>query len=310
MTFSDDQRALAAFIQLPFPQAHVLRTWELQGGLSAQMRALELVLPDGEYRRVVVRCPGAVAFQRDPDNIAREFRLLKVLDANLLSVPASYYLGDIDGTPAMVTQFVDGVTEFSPVDVGSFISQFAAQLAKIHHIDSMNNDLSFLPRSSDTFHAGVNRLVTDHTQSPIGLHLREYLSTVAEQQPVNNAALLHGDYWPGNLLWNEGKLVAIVDWEDAELGDPLIDFAISRLDTLLVFGVQAMNDFTEHYRAVSTAHFNQLPYWDMYAALRAAPHLAEWSAGYPQLGRPDVTETSMRERLEWFAEQALLRAST
>jgi aminoglycoside phosphotransferase (APT) family kinase protein len=37
--------------------------------------------------------------------------------------------------------------------------------------------------------------------------------------------LLHGDFWPGNALWRDGALVAILDWEDAAIGDPLADVA-------------------------------------------------------------------------------------
>ena len=32
--------------------------------------------------------------------------------------------------------------------------------------------------------------------------------------------LLHGDYWPGNVLWQQGRLAAVLDWEDAALGGP------------------------------------------------------------------------------------------
>jgi aminoglycoside phosphotransferase (APT) family kinase protein len=38
--------------------------------------------------------------------------------------------------------------------------------------------------------------------------------------PQRNASvLLHGDFWPGNTLWKDGQLVAIIDWEDAASGD-------------------------------------------------------------------------------------------
>ena len=122
---------------------------------------------------------------------------------------------------------------------------------------------------------------------------------------LNKPALLHGDFWPGNILWKDGKLTAVVDWEDARLGDPLADFAISRLDTLLVFGQEAMNEFTDCYQAVSQADLANLPYWDLYAALRAAPHLAEWSAVYPHFGRRDITEELMRTRHTQFLEVTL-----
>jgi aminoglycoside phosphotransferase (APT) family kinase protein len=36
-------------------------------------------------------------------------------------------------------------------------------------------------------------------------------------------SLLHGDYWPDNTLWRDGRLVCVIDWEDAALGDPLAD---------------------------------------------------------------------------------------
>ncbi len=42
--------------------------------------------------------------------------------------------------------------------------------------------------------------------------------------------LLHGDLWPGNVLWQDGRLVAVVDWEDGAVGAPLIDVASARGD--------------------------------------------------------------------------------
>jgi aminoglycoside phosphotransferase (APT) family kinase protein len=60
--------------------------------------------------------------------------------------------------------------------------------------------------------------------------------------------LLHGDYWPGNVLWHDGKIVAVIDWEDARLGDPLIDLAMSRLDLVWICGIYAMHMFTEQYQ--------------------------------------------------------------
>lgn len=34
---------------------------------------------------------------------------------------------------------------------------------------------------------------------------------------------LHGDFWHGNLVARDGGLAAVVDWEDARLGDPAAD---------------------------------------------------------------------------------------
>ena len=65
----------------------------------------------------------------------------------------------------------------------------------------------------------------------------------------NLPALLHGDYWPGNVLWEDGRLAAIIDWEDASVGDPLVDVSNARLEILWVFG-PSVEEFTRHSRGM------------------------------------------------------------
>jgi aminoglycoside phosphotransferase (APT) family kinase protein len=114
--------------------------------------------------------------------------------------------------------------------------------------------------------------------------------------------LLHGDFWPGNVLWKDGQLVGIIDWEDAALGDPLADVANSRLEMLWAFGIDAMQSFTRQYQAMTTIDFINLPFWDLCAALRPAAKFAEWAAD-------DATEKTMRERHRWFIAQAFKKLS-
>ena len=42
------------------PQSKLLRTWELQGGISARVTALEIERPDGHTKKMVVRQHGVV----------------------------------------------------------------------------------------------------------------------------------------------------------------------------------------------------------------------------------------------------------
>ena len=111
--------------------------------------------------------------------------------------------------------------------------------------------------------------------------------------------LLHGDFWPGNILWRDGQIVGVIDWEDAALGDPLADIANSRLELLWAFGVEAMQRFTDHYQSLAGIDFANLPYWELYAALRRISQIAEW-------GLDEITEKTMRERLGWFIAQAFM----
>jgi len=113
----------------------------------------------------------------------------------------------------------------------------------------------------------------------------------------NKSVLVHGDFWPGNILWKDGRLAAVIDWEDAELGDPLADVANTRLEILWAFGFDAMNSFTSHYRSTASIDFNDLPYWDLCAALRPAFRIGEWAGD-------DATEIAMRESHKLFINQA------
>ena len=124
----------------------------------------------------------------------------------------------------------------------------------------------------------------------------------------NPSVLLHGDFWPGNVLWREEKLVAVIDWEDATLGSTLIDLAISRLDIGLIFGIDAMECFTRHYKSMMSLDYTHLPYWDLCAALRiarlAGSDLTKWAAFFRPFGRHDITEQTIREHYRSFVTQA------
>lgn len=43
-------------------------------------------------------------------------------------------------------------------------------------------------------------------------------------------ALVHLDDWRGNVLWDRGQTTAVVDWEEAACGDPVVDVAYCRDD--------------------------------------------------------------------------------
>ena len=132
----------------------------------------------------------------------------------------------------------------------------------------------------------------------------------AAGQPASGNAptLLHGDYWPGNLLWRGGALAAVIDWEDAARGEPLADLAISRLDVLCLFGGEAMARLTQVYAASRPVDLGALRFWDLCAALRLArlvgEDLAGWASFFAPFGRADIRAALLRARFEAFVRQA------
>ena len=48
-------------------------------------------------------------------------------------------------------------------------------------------------------------------------------------------------------MWRDGRLVAVIDWEDARIGDPLADLACARVELRCEYGSEATGSFTERY---------------------------------------------------------------
>ncbi len=250
-----------------------------------------------------MRQHGEVDRKRNPQIAADEFRLLQVLHSAGLVAPQPYYLdqsGEIFATPYAVIEHIEGETDFSPANLPDFILQFATHLSRIHRIDGSKPDVSFLPLIAQRYTEKLSARPANADETSDEGHMRDALEAAWPLHQRNTPVLLHGDFWPGNILWKDGQLVGIIDWEDAALGDPLADVANSRLELLWAFGIDAMRSFTQQYQAMTTIDFTDLPYWDLCAALRSASQFAGWAAD-------DATEKTMRERHRWFIAQALAK---
>ncbi|TKH02679.1 DUF1679 domain-containing protein [Peribacillus simplex] len=282
----------------------LIRAWELKGGISAEVTGLEILHSSGRIMKMIVRQHGDHDLKRNPNVAADEHKLLGIVKAAGLPVPMPYYLEqscEIFSKPCILIEFIEGKSEFTPSNLNDHVLQSAINLAKIHRVDCANLSLSFLPKLEKTYIAMLNnndRVILDET---LNLSLiRDLLKYFTPLPSMNKEVILHGDYWPGNLLWNEGKLVSIIDWEDSGLGDPLADLANSQLEILYHFGMQAMNDFTNQYKTLMPElNFTNLPYWQLFAALRLST--------FPEWGLEKSKENNWRKRHKSFVRQAINR---
>ena len=282
------------------PGSTLLRASAPSGGISAQVTALEIERPGGQTQKLVVRRHGAVDLRRNPRIAADEFRLLRILQSAGIAAPAPYYLDEsceIFPTPYLVMQFIEGEPDFAADNVTDLTRQLATQLATIHRVDAARFDLAFLPDQSGMYTRKLNNPPATLDDSLSEGRIRAALARAWPLRPRNAPVLLHGDYWPGNILWEDGQLAAIIDWEDVALGDPLADLANSRLELLWFFGSDALPAFTQHYRSLTTIDFADLPYWDLCAALRP---IAKFATMFDE-----PTAQTMRERHRWFVDRAL-----
>ncbi|WP_225771151.1 phosphotransferase family protein [Inquilinus sp. Marseille-Q2685] len=292
-----DPGALARLVQRLYPGARLLAARPLAGGVSAEVTALEVAHPDGRAETLVLRRHGAADLARDPDIAAHEFRLLQVLQAAGVPAPRPLHLdtsGTILPTPFLLQGFVDGDTEDVPADLDDHMRQIAEALAAIHRVPA----LPFLPLQEEQAAALIARPRPEPDETLAESRLRAALAAAWPPPRRNPPVLLHGDVWPGNLLWRGGRLQAVVDWEDAAAGDPLADLANARLELFLAHGEDAMAALTRHYLALTGADTTALPLWELWAALRPI-------AGLPGWGLEPAEERSLRERHRAFTGRAL-----
>jgi len=281
-------------------QGRLLRAWPLAGGVSAQVIALEIALPNGAVTKVVVRQHGGVDLAQNPEIAADEFRLLRTLHAAGLPVPEPYYLdrsGEVLPMPYLVLEHVEGQTNLAPDDLDGYLRQLSTVLVAIHRVPVPGREFSFPPHLGRGF--GERPVVLDYSLDEG--RIREALESAWPLSVMNDEVLLHGDFWPGNVLWRDGQIVAVIDWEDARRGDPLADVGNARLEILWALGPEAMRCFTGAYSEIATTvDWTCLAYWDLCAALRPAGKLSGW-------GLDGTTEKDMRDKHKWFVEQALVQ---
>lgn len=287
-----------------------LRTCQaLQGGVSAQTVYIEVEAGDGELMRLIVRRHGEADLRRDPDVARHEYELLELLAAHGLPVAKPYLVdssGDIFPTPYIVVEYIEGITELKPANPIKRAEQLAEQLARIHALPKATVEQAklFLQPAYDAVKGKLGAPPDRLDKSLSEGLIRETLVMEWPDIPRNDDAILHGDYWPGNVLWREDQLAAVIDWEDAASGDPLSDVGNARLELLWNYSEEAMNAFSMRYRELMPElDYNALPYWDLYAALRPASKLSTW-------GLEAELEAAMRVKHAKFVHEAIGRLGT
>jgi aminoglycoside phosphotransferase (APT) family kinase protein len=210
---------------------------------------------------------------------AKEFALLGALHAHGLPVAAPCtYASDAPGGPYLVTEWVPGTTDVGADQLPTALDQMADFLVRLHRLDPFDGTFPAL----DTIEDPAAAIVPYLPPSPAGRLVRDLLDErTSESSPVRPVRLLHGDYWPGNVMWSGGHLRAVIDWEDSCLGDPLADLATARVELLCRYGHDAMDRFTDRYVALTepqvTARCSETRLvWELYVSATALASMGSW----------------------------------
>ncbi len=280
----------------------------MRGGISSSVHQVQLADATGGRRAVVVRRYGEHWLPSNPTASEREFKLLEFLARASFPAPRPLMLdaeGGPFGTPTVVMTRMPGRPSLAPRDLPGYLRQIAHTLAALHRLPT--HELGFLRDQRDR----VNRVLSKRPETDDALQLEVWEAAVAEWSRISQLdeqrVLVHGDYWPGNLLWVRGQLVGVVDWEQPRLGDLVKDVATCRGDLWVLFGRAAANEFLSEYERAAGINVRDLRFWELLISTEAVRDMPEWAVAYRILGRPDLTTEGAVERIRAFARAALDR---
>jgi aminoglycoside phosphotransferase (APT) family kinase protein len=259
-----------ALVRHHFGDAKLDSISKLAGGVSAEVYRLTLTLPDGHQLQITLRAHGPTHGGHEA-NV--EFQLLAALHAAGLAVPKPLAFDEslsLLSHPYLLLAFVEGSTAIPSDLAETYITAMADQLAAVHN--TATTMLPKLPLRLDPVPELLDLLPPD-------AEWRGLRQALARMQSSSFAAvphLLHGDFWPGNVIWQDGKIAAILDWEDAAIGDPLSDVACSCLELRYIYGQWGADCFKKAYAQHRSLDLGRFALWQAYVAAAAHHHMGEW----------------------------------
>jgi aminoglycoside phosphotransferase (APT) family kinase protein len=278
------------------------------------------VTTDGQ--RWMLRRPTKIALEGAGRGIAREYRLLAALEGTPAPHPRPVAFCEdetVIGSPFYLMALVDG---FEPIDPlpAPFLADPAARhglglalidaLAELAEVDWQGRGLGDFGKP-DGFHERQVRRWRGQLESyrwrdlPHVDSIEAWLS--ANQPATFVPGIMHGDYHQGNVLMAPdlpARVAAIVDWENATIGDPLLDVGYfltgwpdpgetRRLGARIAdrSGLATKADLLAHYEARTGRPVPSLSYYMVLSLYKLGVMLEGVAARGQALGR-DVAGTA------------------
>ena len=191
----------------------------------------------------VLRRPPFGANIKSAHDMGREYKVLSLLKDVYKKVPEPLvYCEDkvVIGAPFYVMERVEGVilrdklpqgVNMTPADMQKLSEATIDNLVDLHAIDVINTDLIHMGKPEGyvkrQIEGWIKRYYNAETESI------EHMDQIARWMPDNlpaeiAPAFIHNDYKYDNLILNPddfSDIIAVLDWEMATVGDPLMDLA-------------------------------------------------------------------------------------
>jgi aminoglycoside phosphotransferase (APT) family kinase protein len=222
-----------------------LRARDLMSGAPQMQRIgdghsnLTYLVGDGE-RNVIVRRPPPPPVLPGAHDVLREARLIQALTGTGVPVAKVFAIGqqgDVFDVPFYVMEYVQGVVIndetpkalATPAYRRGIAEALVDRLIDLHMVDWRTRGLEDFGRPEGFNRRHLRRiggLVADQHGNPPSefAEIRAWLEDKAPEE--SGSGIVHNDYRLGNVMWATQppvNLLAILDWELATIGDPLLD---------------------------------------------------------------------------------------
>ena len=260
------QEVLNSFV----PGLKLIHFEPLTGGVSSEVFLIEAKQNKTKIK-LVLRYEGGMPSKID---ITNEFNLLQALantnipSAEPLFIDTSCKILD---KPFMLLSFMEGDIIIPNTDNLDLITKMADQLRCIHSINPAL--LPDLPIQIDP----IEGLLKYLPKGDEWMEIRNYLSSLKNTAFEGQRVFLHGDFWPGNILWAKDQIVAVIDWDYAAIGDPISDLAVSSLEMRYEFGKEGMNQLCEAYLKHSMIDNSRFSLWLISIASSTLHFINQWN---------------------------------
>jgi aminoglycoside phosphotransferase (APT) family kinase protein len=182
---------------------------------------------DGEY---VLRVPPPGTRIAGPADVVRQGRIMAALHDAGLPTPAIRMMSSdpvIDGRPFILMERLagarieDAALDQAPLDIARSAVDVLRRLQALPFDKTGIGDEEPLPLRGEMIRWAV---LMQRAPEELTTRAGELGGLLAAQTPSERApVLVHGDYHLRNMLFQGAKVIAVLDWEIAELGQPLLD---------------------------------------------------------------------------------------
>ncbi len=210
------------------------------GGASRETYAIDVSF-NGSTQAMILRCDPSDSLIDTPREL--EFAAFQSFESSAVPVPRAISLcGDpsLIGTPFFVMERIEGGEAASPFVADAYGEhrdaigrQFFDLLGKINGAEVSSSPLALVVDTPSAEHCWVREL--DYWTAQVEKNALQPEPTLMAAMrwlrrnpppPAQSLSIIHGDYRNGNVLHDgAGRIIAVLDWEMAHIGDPLEDLA-------------------------------------------------------------------------------------